>query len=89
MNHRAKAKSLVELAVHEDTPEKEKFVSALKAVAMIHKYDLLSSPLDGLLDGNDETISAAKTIFETLSDPDLVSSVKKVAGRFKRGKKRR
>lgn len=87
MNSRQKAKDLVDLAVGEGN-DKEKLVAAMRACQMIKKYSLLDSALDGLLEVDDENIQAAKTIFQALSDPDLISSVKKVARGFGRKKKR-
>jgi hypothetical protein len=83
MNSRQKARDLIELAVDERTPEKERLSAAVKAVALIHKYDLLVSPLD-MLDSENETVSAAKSILEVLTDPKLTANVKKVASRFRR-----
>jgi hypothetical protein len=76
---RQKAKDLVKLAIDERTPEKERIAAAFGALKIIDKYDLLSSPLDGIMQSDNETVQAAATIFETLTNPDLVSSVKKVA----------
>lgn len=81
---RSRAKKLVELAGHPDTPEKERISAAFKAISLIRKHDLLASPLDGLLDSGDETVQAAAGIFQTLTDPKLVGNLKKVAGRFNR-----
>lgn len=84
MTPRQKARDLIELAADERTPEKERLSAAIKAVALIRKHDLLASPLDGILDGGDETVQAAKSIFDTLTDPKLRNNVKKVADRFRR-----
>ena len=85
------AKDLIELAIDERTPEKERIVSAMKAVAIIHKYDLLTSPLDVLREVDNETVRAATTIFEKVTDPDLMSSLKKIGnqiGRRRRARRR-
>jgi hypothetical protein len=84
VNQRQRVKDLVELAVDEGTPDKERLAAALKAVTLIHKHDLLASPFDGLLDNSNETIQAATDIFSRLTDPDFVKSVKKVGSRFRR-----
>lgn len=81
---RKKVKDLVELAVDDRTPDKERVAAAMRAVVLIRKHDLLSSPLDGLLDSDNETVQATRTIFEALTDPKLAKSVRKVAERFRR-----
>lgn len=82
MDMRQKAKDLMNLAIDERTPEKERIAAAFGALKIISKNDLLSSPLDGIdfegVTGLDkETVDAATTIF------------KKVAGGFakRRGKR--
>jgi hypothetical protein len=82
--HREKAKKLMTLALGDARGgEKERITAAFEALKIIHKHDLLSSPLDGLdlegLSGLDkETVDAAATL------------VKKVARGFaNRGKGRR
>jgi hypothetical protein len=37
-----------------------------------------------MLGGDNETVQAAKSIFETLADPKLTKNLKKVADRFRR-----
>lgn len=88
MSNRQRAKDLIELALDEGAPETERLSAAVKAVKLIRKYDLLSSPLD-LLSSENETINAVKGIFETLSDPKLVKNVKKVGERFSGRRRRR
>jgi hypothetical protein len=83
---RQQAKDLIELAVDERTPEKERLNSAVKAVAIIHKYNLLSSPLDALNDN--ETVRAVTTIVEKFADPDLMSSVKTIGREIGRRRRR-
>jgi len=85
---RKKARGLVALAVDERTPREERIAAALRAVKIIAKYDLLASPLDGILDNSNETVQAAKTIFDFVTDPKLSASVKTVADRFKRSRRR-
>ena len=89
MNARQKAKDLIELALEENGDDKERIAAAMKALRIIRKYDLLSSPLDGLLSSDNETIKAATSIFEKLTDPDLVSSVKKISSRISQARRRR
>jgi hypothetical protein len=84
---RQQAKDLIELAVDDRTPEKERLNSAMKAIAIIHKYDLLSSPIDALNEIDNETIRAATKIVEKITDPDLVSSLKKIGSHI--GRRRR
>lgn len=93
MSNRQKARDLVALAVDSNTSEAERLSAALKAVALIAKHDLLSSPLD-ILDGSNETIRAAKTVFDKITDPDLVGSLKKIVdgvsgARQRKGPRRR
>jgi hypothetical protein len=88
MNARQKVKDLIELACDETGNDKERVAAAMKAVRIIRKYDLLASPLDGLLESDNETIKAATSIFEKLTDPDLVSSVKKISSRISQARRR-
>jgi hypothetical protein len=81
---RQKARDLIELALDESTTDEERISAAMKAAKLIRKHDLLSSPLDGLLDSDNETVQAASNIFEVLTDPKLAKSVKKVADQFRR-----
>lgn len=87
MNPRQKAKDLVELAVDERTPEKERLSAALKAVALIRKHDLLASPLD-LLSSENETVQAVKSVAEVLFDPEFKNNVKKITSRFSGARRR-
>jgi hypothetical protein len=88
MSERQKAKKLMALALDERTPEKERLSAAFNALKLIDKHGLLDSPLEGILNSDNETIKAASTIFERLTDPDLVKSVKKVAGGLGRSRRR-
>jgi hypothetical protein len=88
-NARQKARGLVELAMNDGTTEKERLSAAIKAVGLIHKHDLLASPLDGLLDNSDETVQAATHVFNALTNPDLTKNLKKVADRFRRSTRAR
>lgn len=93
MNLRQKARDLVELAADERTPDKERLAAAMKAVALIRKHDLLSSPLDAIIGSVDnetiqETVSAAKTIYDRLTDPDLIDSFRKLTRKKKRSRRR-
>lgn len=80
MSHREKAKGLVELACDEDNSKEERMSAAIKAVAIIKKYKLLDNPLDSAFDSlkEDPTFKASKKVVETLTDPDLVSSVQTI-----------
>jgi len=89
MNARQKARDLIELALEENGDDKERIAAAMKALRIIRKYDLLSSPLDGLLSSDNETVKAATSIFEKLTDPDLVNSVKKISSRISQARRRR
>jgi len=82
MNYRQKAKDLVALAIDERTPEKERLAAMVAAVKLIHQHGLLSSPLDGLLRADNETVKAAATLFEQITHPEFMSSVKQVARSF-------
>lgn len=85
-----KARDLVELAVNEETPDKERLVAAMAACKLIKKYGLLDSPIDGLLGGVDnESIQAASTILNIFTDPALTSSIKKIASQFKKKRGRK
>jgi len=81
---RRKAKDLIELAVDDSTTDKERLAAAMQAIKLIRKHDLLASPLDGLIDSEDETVKAAHSIFETLTDPKLRKDVERIANRFRR-----
>jgi hypothetical protein len=82
MNYRQKAKDLVNLATDERTPEKERLNAMVQAVRLIKQHDLLSGPLDGLLNTDNETVRAATTVFSSLTHPDFVGAVKQVAKNF-------
>jgi len=81
MDYRQKAKDLIAKAIDVRTPENERAATMVAAVNLIHKHDLLSSPLEGLLPNN-ETVRAATSIFEHVANPDFVSSVKHLARSF-------
>ena len=85
---RQKAKELIALALDEGGEEKERVSAALKAVKIIAKYDLLSSPLDGLLSSDNETVSAAADVFQRLTDPSFIKSVKKIGSKVARPRAR-
>lgn len=84
MSARQKAKDLVELAADVDTPDNERIAAAMKLVKLIRKYDLLASPLDGLMASDNETVQAATDIFGRLTDPTFLASVKKIGGQLGR-----
>lgn len=81
---REKAKDLIELALDDGTSDAERATAAFRALKIIRKYDLLSSPLDVLDGSSNKNVKAAKKVLETLGDPELVSSVKALAGLFRR-----
>lgn len=85
---RQKAKDLVELAFDDRTPDKERAIAAMKAVAVIRKYDLLSSPIDDILKIDNETVRAVGGIFEALTDTKLKRDVKTVFERARRSRRR-
>lgn len=77
---RQKAKDLMAVALDErNSSEKERITAGFTALKMISKYGLLDSPLDGILDGANEDVMAAKNVVETLTGTDFVNSVKRVA----------
>lgn len=86
---RQKAADLIELVMDEEGSENERVSAAMKAVAIIHKHDLLASPLDDLLGSENETVKAASTILDTLTNPDFIGAAKKIAGRVGNGGRRR
>lgn len=87
-NRRQKAKDLIELATNEGTPDKERIAAAVRAVGLIKKYDLLSSPLDVMFDVDNETAAAVGSILNVVTDPGLIDSVKKISERFTRKRRR-
>ncbi len=78
MNHRQRAKDLINLAADPRTPENERVNAMVQAVKLIKEHDLLASPLDALI-GDNETVRAASTVFQHLASPEFVESMKKVA----------
>ena len=89
MSAREKARGLVKLALDESAGEKERINAAMRCVKLINKYNLLASPLDGLLDSDNETVSAAANIVQALTNPMLVDSVKKVGRKIGQARARR
>lgn len=78
--YRQKARDLIELAHDESTTEEERVSAAMKAVGLIYKHDLLASPLDDLLGSRNETVRAASTVIDKITDPDFIDSVKTISG---------
>lgn len=76
---RKKVKDMIALALDDRGVEKERIAAALGACKLIEKHDLLASPFDGLASIDNEHVQAASSIFQTLSNPDFIKSVKKVA----------
>lgn len=87
MNHRQKAKDLLELYADENTSKEERLTALVSAAKLIRKYDLLASPLD-IFDTENETIQAVKSVADVFLDPTLQSNVKKIASRFGKRKRR-
>lgn len=81
---RQKAKDLLKLAFDESTSESERGSALVQAGKLIVKHDLLTSPLDGILASDNESVQAVATIVDKLSDKGLVDSVKKVARGLRR-----
>lgn len=88
-SHRRKAKDLIELAVGDNTPKEERLAAAFNAAKLIHKYDLLASPLDELLGSENETVRAATTVLDKITDPDFIDSVKTIGSQISGGGGRR
>lgn len=88
LKRRQKAKDLIRLALADGTPDKESRTAAIRAIKLIEKYDLLSSPLDSVLDSENETVQAARTIFETLTNPLLANSVRTIGRQVRRARRR-
>lgn len=65
----ARAKKLVDLAAHKDTPEKEAIRAAVTACKYIRKYKLLDGP------GEHPAMQTLKTVVDTVNDPDVRSAV--------------
>ena len=84
---RQRAKDLMAVALDErNNSDKERLAAAFKALKIIRDHSLLDSPLDGILQSDNETVQAAATIFDRLTDPTLVASVKKIAGGISRAR---
>ena len=86
--YRQKARDLIELAHDDGTTEEERVSAAMKAVRLIHKHDLLASPLDELLGSKNETIRAASTVLDRITDPDFIDSVKTISGQVASARRR-
>jgi hypothetical protein len=76
-DERKKVKDMIRKALDERTPEKERIVTAMKAIAFIEKHKLLDSPLDGLLD--EETTDLIR------SGEQFFRGAKKIIDRRRRG----
>lgn len=87
MNTRQKAKDLMKLALDERTPEKERIAAAFGALKIVDRDGLLDSPLEGIMAIDNESVQAAASIFETLTNPRFVKSVKQVANKVRRGRR--
>jgi hypothetical protein len=83
-SHREKALDLIELSVDEGTSKEERLAAAWNAAKIIHKYDLLASPLDELLGSKNDAVRAASTVLDRIMDPEFVDSVKTIGAQFSR-----
>jgi hypothetical protein len=82
MDAREKAKKLIKLAVHEKTPDKERFAAALAAAKIIDRASLLdegdASP--GIsTDDLQASVTAVNVLFSTLTDPSFIAAAKRLA----------
>ncbi len=64
---RERAKKLVTLAVHKDTPEKEATRAAVTACKYIRKYKLLEDPFAEIAEN--PAVQAAKAAYEAATNP--------------------
>jgi hypothetical protein len=86
-NPRRKAKDLIRLALDRNSPENERSNAAVQAIRLIAEYDLLSSPLDEMIEGN-ETTKAIKNVVDTLKDPELIGNLKTIGAKLGQFRKR-
>lgn len=86
---RETVKKLMATALDDRGNEKERFNAAFQALKLIDKHDLLASPFDSLANIDNEQVKAVGSIFETLSNPDLIKNVKKVASGIAAARRRR
>ena len=74
---RAKARSLITLALDDGATAEERSSAAIRAIKIIQKYKLLdATPLDGILEN--ETVRAVKTVADKLADPELMGGLKEL-----------
>ena len=87
-----RVRDLIVLALDDDTPEKEARAAAFKAITLVEKYNLLDSPLDGILGGfknsDNETVKAVSNIVQRFVDPGMMNDIRTVAGKVKRTRRR-
>ena len=83
---RKKAKDLIALAADTSTSEKERVAAALQAARIIKKYKLLDSVMDML--PSDGIVQDAKTVLDTVTNPDFLGSLKKIGGELKKFRRR-
>jgi len=95
MSARGKARKLVRLATDKGTPDNEAMAAAMTACRIINENDLLDDEGEGgigsIISGaglDEDQVEAATSIFKKLSDPEFVSSVKKIARSLMRGRRR-
>jgi hypothetical protein len=83
MDAREKAKKLIKLAVHEKTPDKERFAAALAAVKIIDRASLLDEDTNAgpsiTPDDLQASVTAVQTLFAALTDPSVLAAAKRLA----------
>lgn len=80
---RDKAKKLIENALDDGVGPEERNAFAVRAIKLIRKYDLLTPPvLDGILEN--ETVRAAKTVLDNVTNPDFLGSLKTIGREFQK-----
>ena len=80
---RDKAKKLIEYALDDGVGPEERNAFAVRAIKLIRKYDLLTPPvLDGILEN--ETVQAAKTVLDNVTNPDFLGSLKTIGREFQK-----
>lgn len=74
---RAKVKALIELSLNDGATSEERSSSAIRAIKIIRKYQLLDTlPLDGILEN--DTVRAVKTVADKLTDPEFTGGLKEL-----------
>lgn len=82
---RDKAKKLIENALDDGVGPEERNTFAVRAIKLIRKYDLLTPPaLDGILEN--ETVRAAKTVLDNVTNPDFLGGLKTLGREFQKAR---